>query len=158
MEEGETINDRFFTMQRQAFERGDPPFFESGSTEEIEAFKILRASFLENAREYLSSVSEGAAEAVFDDLTSLAETSECVDMFCWASVHEGPSAHVPHTHPNSAVSGVFYVAAPPLAGEIVFEDPRAAWSPIFESNRRIHTPVAGKIRFASLVCAVLCRK
>lgn len=138
LEEDETENDRFFTMQREAFERGDPSFLEEGDDSEMEAFATLRHAWLENAREYLgTAASEDAAAAVFD--------ADDIDVFCWASVHEGNSVHVPHTHPSSAVSGVFYVSVPPGVGSIAFEDPRAAHSPIFAVNQRTHTPVAGEL-------------
>ena len=138
LEEDETENDRFFTMQREAFERGDPSFLEEGtSTSEFEAFATLRNAWLENAREYLATAaSEAAAAQVFDGE---------VDVFCWASVHEGNSIHVPHTHPHTAVSGCFYVSIPPGVGAISFDDPRAAHSPVFAVNRRTHEPVAGEL-------------
>ena len=118
METDETVNDRFFAKQRNAFERGELSFLEvEGSQSEIEAFQTLRYAWLENAREYLASVSAVAAGDVFDD-------PEAMRIFVWASVHEGDSAHVPHDHTSSAVSGVFYVAMPENAGITSPEDAR----------------------------------
>ena len=60
LEEDETANDRFFTLQREAFERGDPSFLEEGSDAEVEAFATLRQAWLENAREYLASAASAS--------------------------------------------------------------------------------------------------
>lgn len=143
--EGETVNDRFFAYQREAFERGDAPFLElEGSKAEREAYETLRSAWLENAREYVAIVaSEEAAADMFDDLDALR-------MFVWASVHEERSTHVPHDHANSAMSGVFYVAVPPRAGRITFDDPRSRSTPSasrspFDENRLEHEPSAGEL-------------
>ena len=34
------------------------------------------------------------------------------------------AVHTPHIHPHSAISGTYYVTAPPESGAIRFEDPR----------------------------------
>eukprot|EP00966_Prymnesium_polylepis_P230087 5323994-Prymnesium_polylepis.1 len=70
-EKGETINDRFFDMQREAWEAGRPSFLEemdesdrsreatdsSWNLEELEAFafRALRAAWLDRIYEYVSS-------------------------------------------------------------------------------------------------------
>ena len=62
--EGETVNDRFFAYQREAFERGDAPFLElEGSKAEREAYETLRSAWLENAREYVAIVASEEAAA-----------------------------------------------------------------------------------------------
>ncbi|KAK3280770.1 hypothetical protein CYMTET_11407 [Cymbomonas tetramitiformis] len=87
-EEGETVNDRFFALQLEAFENDEPSFFEAESTdEECEAFETLRRAWLENAYMYVATVaSEESADAVFGD--------DRLCMNVWASVHEGCSAHI----------------------------------------------------------------
>ena len=47
-------------------------------------------------------------------------------------------------HQETAISGVFYVSAPPNSGTISFDDPRGMRPP-FASNRLVHTPIAGEM-------------
>jgi uncharacterized protein (TIGR02466 family) len=42
----------------------------------------------------------------------------------WVNVMPEGGSHTSHIHPNSVVSGTYYVAVPQGAGPIVFEDPR----------------------------------
>jgi uncharacterized protein (TIGR02466 family) len=42
----------------------------------------------------------------------------------WINVMNKGAVHTPHIHPHSAISGTFYVTAPPGSGAIRFEDPR----------------------------------
>jgi len=44
----------------------------------------------------------------------------------WVNVMQPGAVHSGHIHPHSVVSGAFYVAVPPGAGAIKFEDPRLA--------------------------------
>ncbi|MBA4048329.1 MAG: hypothetical protein C0476_07305 [Sphingomonas sp.] len=44
----------------------------------------------------------------------------------WANVMQPGATHSGHIHPHSVVSGTVYVAVPPGAGAIRFEDPRLA--------------------------------
>jgi hypothetical protein len=147
LDDDETENDAFFAAQQEAYECGQPSFLEdAGDAAETEAFETLRLAWLARVRAYLTSVaSEDAAAAVLGECGSSSAGLADVDMFCWASVHEGSSRHVPHTHPRAAVSGVWYVAVPPDGAPIAFDDPRAAHSPIFEPNQRIHTPLPGEL-------------
>jgi len=61
----------------------------------------------------------------------------------WATVHEGGSFHLPHSHPSHSLSGVYYVRTPPDSGEVIFEDGRGPLPP-FDNRIRI-SPVAGDI-------------
>ena len=42
----------------------------------------------------------------------------------WINVMNKGAIHAPHIHPHSAISGTYYVTAPPKSGAIRFEDPR----------------------------------
>jgi len=42
----------------------------------------------------------------------------------WINVMKKGAVHTPHIHPHSAISGTYYVTAPPGSGAIRFEDPR----------------------------------
>jgi uncharacterized protein (TIGR02466 family) len=44
----------------------------------------------------------------------------------WINVMNKGAIHAPHIHPNSIISGTFYVSVPPGSGAIRFEDPRLA--------------------------------
>lgn len=44
----------------------------------------------------------------------------------WVNVMPEGGSHTSHIHTNSVISGTYYVAVPPGAGPIVFEDPRHA--------------------------------
>jgi hypothetical protein len=42
----------------------------------------------------------------------------------WSSIHSGSSSHPFHNHPDSLVSGVYFVRIPEGAGSLVFADSR----------------------------------
>jgi uncharacterized protein (TIGR02466 family) len=42
----------------------------------------------------------------------------------WINVMNKNAIHAPHIHPHSAISGTYYVTAPPKSGAIRLEDPR----------------------------------
>ena len=44
----------------------------------------------------------------------------------WANINPPGGYNMPHVHPNSHFSGVYYIKAPQNSGEIVFNDPRSA--------------------------------
>jgi hypothetical protein len=149
-DKGETINDRFFDMQREAWEAGGPSFLDEtvdsgGSCDAIEvlAYRALRAAWLDRIYTFVSeAASVDVAVAMFAKASSM-------QLFVWASVHEAESAHVAHDHENAAVSGVFYISTPPHSGSIRFEDPRVArlyWaeSP-FNPTPLAHSPTAGEL-------------
>ncbi len=63
------------------------------------------------------------------------------ELFLWATVHTSCMAHLHHVHENSAVSGVYYVSAPPGSGDLILEDPRGAHPPF--GLRHVVTPRPG---------------
>lgn len=146
-EEGETVNDRFFDLQRGS--SGQPSLLEeleddvAASSQEVEAVRALRAALRSASYEYVRKAAGATvAEAMF-------AAERGVTLSVWASVHEGDSQHVPHDHENSAVSGVVYVATPPNSGCIRFEDPRVArlfWSETpFSAEPLEIAPTAGEV-------------
>merc|ERR1712050_263687 len=137
---GETVNDCFFSAQRELFERGEPSLWEeeSNGKDALICFESLQRAWLDVMWEFVHSLmGDEAADQLFS-------ADADPQLFVWASVHEGSSVHVPHIHGDSAISGVFYVAVPPLAGSIVFVDPRGPDSP-FTCNRLEHKPLAGEM-------------
>lgn len=44
----------------------------------------------------------------------------------WVNVMPEGGSHTSHIHPNSVISGTYYVTVPAGAGPIVYEDPRLA--------------------------------
>jgi len=65
------------------------------------------------------------------------------NIMAWATVHESGISHLPHTHPDELVSGVFYVKMPEKAGSILFDDPRGPLPPF--DNRIVIRPQEGDI-------------
>ena len=43
---------------------------------------------------------------------------------CWANINPRGAYHPTHHHPNNYLSGVYYVAVPPVGSRIQFQDPR----------------------------------
>lgn len=50
-------------------------------------------------------------------------------LYAWATVHYDCISHLPHTHPENALSAVYYVSVPDDAGPIIFSDPRGPLPP-----------------------------
>jgi uncharacterized protein (TIGR02466 family) len=74
----------------------------------------------------------------------------------WANVTCKNQSHVKHTHPNSFLSGVFYVKTPENCNPIVFSDPRSGNGVIepdyielnnFNCRRQLIKPNKGDILF-----------
>ncbi len=73
----------------------------------------------------------------------------------WVNVLSEGGSHTSHIHPNSVISGTYYVTVPPGAGPIVFEDPRLAMlmavpprkqnAPRETKNHVSETPKAGTL-------------
>lgn len=136
--QGETSNDVWFGAQRDAWEEGKPSFLEEPGSGAESAMKTLRTAIVSNMREYVAnSIGEDTADDYFEDKGEL-------KLFIWASVHKGCSLHTAHVHPETAISGTFYVTAPPGSGTISFDDPRGMRPP-FHQNRLVHTPEAGEM-------------
>lgn len=65
-------------------------------------------------------------------------------LHAWASISNTESAfHAIHTHPDSLISGVYYVSVPSGAGKIIFHDPRGPFVP-FENTFEL-TPAEGDL-------------
>ena len=78
---GETVNDRFFTSQCEAWDQGRAFFLETG--EGSAAYGVLRDAWLTCIKEYVAeATSTPVTRALFEDETTLR-------LFVWASVHEG---------------------------------------------------------------------
>jgi uncharacterized protein (TIGR02466 family) len=88
----------------------------------------------------------------FEELTELimGEVSQFMDWLhlkrkghqivgMWANVTTKHHRHPLHIHPNSYISGVFYVRVPENAGNLVFSDPRAG-ARVFEPDYHLMTP------------------
>jgi len=69
--------------------------------------------------------------------------ADALEIFMWAGIHEGCVSHVAHYHPDSAISGTYYVAVPENSGELILSDPRGLLPPFGRSH--IHNPKAGEV-------------
>jgi uncharacterized protein (TIGR02466 family) len=80
------------------------------------------------ALEPLARCIEAAAEAALESLKIGPRDVEITA--CWATVNAPGRGHAAHTHPNSFLSGVYYVATRAGADTINFHDPRSQTSVI----------------------------
>jgi uncharacterized protein (TIGR02466 family) len=58
----------------------------------------------------------------------------------WINVMKKGAVHTPHIHPHSAISGTYYVTAPPGSGAIRFEDPRLGLMMAAPPRKKIAPP------------------
>jgi len=73
---------------------------------------------------------------------------------CWAMVNKQYSSNILHSHPNSFLSGVYYVQAPDNCGALFFRDPREMahmYEPpiteitLWTLQKVTYTPVVGRM-------------
>ena len=100
----------------------------------------LRSEIDKLVRSYLQAA---GGSSVKDTSDGTPDDTEPLNIFMWASVHDSCMSHLAHTHPNTTVSGVYYVSVPPGSGDLIFEDPRGALPPF--GNRHIVKPRAGQV-------------
>ena len=105
-------------------------------------------AFVEGAEvKHLVKLFNGFAKAFLKDLGltkgEVAARWREANTFFWASVAVNGGSHLPHSHPDASVSGIYYAQIPQGSGRISFEDPRGALPPF--DNRLIHQPEAGQI-------------
>lgn len=88
------------------------------------AFEWVSSPDLHTRREFawLATAALNAANCYLDRGTFIRDGVEITEM--WANVSEPGGQHRAHTHPNSWLSGVYYLSAPPGSGNISFNDPR----------------------------------
>ena len=70
----------------------------------------------------LVEVFQAASRRVLDSLEVLYE--EIAISGCWANMNPKGAFHIPHSHPNNFLSGIYYVQAQPGANSVSFHDPR----------------------------------
>ncbi len=79
-----------------------------------------------------SLIQEAVVEVMRQSVAGEGTVRARLHMEGWASINRDRGYHVPHTHPGSHWSGVYYVAAGepdpayPASGRIAFQDPRSA--------------------------------
>lgn len=55
---------------------------------------------------------------------------------CWANINPRGAFHIPHSHPNNFLSGIYYVQALPGADSVSFHDPRPQQEIIAPASKR----------------------
>jgi uncharacterized protein (TIGR02466 family) len=80
----------------------------------------LRASILADLEGAIAKQVAGFARELQFDSSGRKLTLDSL----WINVMKKGAVHTPHIHPHSAISGTYYVTAPPGSGAIRFEDPR----------------------------------
>lgn len=96
----------------------------SPSRSQKNAFEWVSAPNLHRQPQFawLAASVKRAANAYFDRGTFVRDGIEITEM--WANVSEPGGHHRAHQHPNSWISGVYYLSAPDGCGNISFQDPR----------------------------------
>jgi hypothetical protein len=124
------LNDLFFAHQKKYWEDNNklwPPLEKSPVVQGLkDAIKSLSARYL-----YSSDPQNGK------------RYPNQLQIYLWAGIHFGCVAHLQHYHPNSAVSGTYYVSTPKGSGDLVLSDPRGLLPPF--GGRYIHHPKAGEV-------------
>ena len=64
---------------------------------------------------------------------------------CWGNINPRGGMNSSHTHPNNYLSGVYYVAIPEGAGQIVFTDPRPQAGVMIPPTARFNKFIGNKI-------------
>ena len=73
---------------------------------------------------------------------------------CWANVNPKHSFNVLHNHPNSILSGVYYVTVPENSGDLYFHDPKRGYRMLvppvssetpWSVGKAAYTPCEGKL-------------
>lgn len=82
----------------------------------------IRAPAFSTLKAFLEGRAFGFAEALMWDL---GDASLAMDSY-WINILNPLAAHSGHIHPNSVLSGTYYVAVPDGAGALKLEDPRLA--------------------------------
>ena len=123
-------NEAFYEAQSKAYDESGGSYIDALRTDEFaEVQRLVRASAI--------SFLEGAGQ------TSHAARVANASMFCWVSVHERGTSHLPHVHADALISTIYYVNMPSGAGSTIFYDPRGALPPF--GNKYIVTPQEGQL-------------
>lgn len=88
-----------------------------------------------------------AATGVLDFLKIVYESLELTG--CWANISPPGDGHIPHTHPNNYLSGVYYVQTQKGADTISFDDPRPQTNIIAPLTSQITDENAGQIHITT---------
>ena len=127
----EGLNDAFFAYQKSFWEDKQqlwPPL------ENSPLVQGLLTAIRSLARRYLSAANQNPRNG---------QESKVLQVYVWAGIHSGCVAHLAHYHPNTAVSGTYYVSTPKGAGDLVLSDPRGLLPPF--GGRHVHRPKAGEV-------------
>jgi len=124
-----SLNEAFFEMQRRHYD----------STGQLWA-PLQRSAVVQ---QLLSTIRQLAVQYLDAIGSPSDKQNQHLGIFMWAGVHEDCMAHMAHTHPQSAVSGTYYVAVPPSGGDLVLEDPRGPLPPF--QQRIVHRPRSGGV-------------
>lgn len=122
-------NQAFFDWQRKGGWR---------NFETVPEFRMLEQFFQAATDKFLKAAGVPEAE--------IRQRSRQVQ--AWATVHEGGVSHLAHCHPNSVVSGVYYVKMPEGSGSIIFDDPRGPLPP-FDTKLTIRPFIGDLVLFPS---------
>ena len=108
--------------------------------EKNRAIKQLVQYFIQSSHKWLYTIGR-------EDLVPMVYHG--MNMEIWATVHYNGISHLTHTHPNSLVSGVYYVQVPEdNYGLLLLEDPRGPFPP-FDNRVKIQPHTGDIVIFPS---------
>jgi uncharacterized protein (TIGR02466 family) len=99
-----------------------------------------------NYQEFTAIASKLALEVVTESKWDLNLVSPTINN-CWAMVNEKNAFNVLHHHPNSMLSGVYYVKVPENSGNIYFYDPRSGAQMLLPPFEQMTSLTIGKISY-----------
>jgi len=124
------MDDQGFTWSLQNYKNGYTSYSSQDKLHQLSStFSGLELMIRKHVQKYLRQ------------LDYQASVTDLVMSECWLNMMYSNSIHTAHIHPQSVISGTFYVAIPKSASGIKFEDPRLGFfmnSPQVKPHARIY--------------------
>ena len=114
--EFDDLNGAFYRWQQDQHDSDEPSQLYRNLVSSSE-FITLRGLIADEAVRYIEAAELGVGP--MDDL----------EIFLWAAILRAGESHMPHAHPSSLISGVFWSRVPENAGPLLLDDPRGPLPP-----------------------------
>ena len=123
------LNGAFYKWQQDQHDSDEPSELYASLVSSSE-FTTLRGLIADAAVRYIEAAD---VEVGMVDL----------EIFAWAAILRAGESHMPHAHPSSLISGVFWSRVPENAGPLLLDDPRGPLPPFV--HKVPVEPVAGEL-------------
>jgi hypothetical protein len=123
------LNGAFYKWQQDQHDSDEPSELYASLVSSSE-FTTLRGLIADAAVRYIEAAE---VQVGMDDL----------EIFAWAAILRAGESHMPHAHPSSLISGVFWSRVPENAGPLLLDDPRGPLPPFV--HKVPVEPVAGEL-------------